>query len=107
MGCSAAGPRLLWSVKAARGSLRSIVAIPGSIGGGTGAALQLGRAGGSALLATAGADGAVRVWRGADGRLLQSIEGAHFRWVDLEASQNSWLCTCQCTAGPIRMEWNG
>jgi hypothetical protein len=74
-----AGPRLLWNVKAARGSLRSIVAIPSSSTAGAG--LQFGSGGGSALLATAGADGAVRVWRGADGKLLQSIESAHYRWV--------------------------
>ncbi|KAL4433701.1 hypothetical protein ABPG75_000142 [Micractinium tetrahymenae] len=71
------GPRLLWSVKVARGALRSIVAVPGA-GGPVGAGLQLGRGGGGALLATAGADGAVRVWRSADGRLLQSVESAHF-----------------------------
>ena len=72
-----AGPRLLWSVKAARGTLRSIATIPTG-GGSGGGSLRLGGGGGSALLATAGADGALRVWRGADGRLLQSVEAAHF-----------------------------
>lgn len=72
------GPRLLWSVKAARGALRSIVAVPGASSPAAGAGLPLGRGGGGALLATAGADGAVRVWRGADGRLLQSVESAHY-----------------------------
>lgn len=77
MGAST-GPRLLWSVKAARGSLRSIVAIPSNLGGSAMAGLQLGRGGSASLLATAAADGAVRIWRGSDGRLLQSIEAAHF-----------------------------
>lgn len=72
-----AGPRLLWSVKAARGALTSIVAVPSSSSS-PAAGLNFGGGGGSALLATAGADGAVRIWRGADGRLLQSIESAHF-----------------------------
>lgn len=75
-----AGPRLLWSVKAARGALRSVVAIPGASGPAGGAGMLLGRGGSGALLATAGADGAVRVWRGTDGRLLQSVESAHYRW---------------------------
>lgn len=73
-----AGPRLLWSVKAARAALRCIAAIP-SPAGPASAGLHLASGGGGALLATAGADGAVRVWRGADGRLLQSVESAHFR----------------------------
>lgn len=71
------GPRLLWSVKAARGAVTSIAVVPSSASPGAG--LQFG-GGSSALLATAGVDGAVRVWRGADGQLLQSIEAAHYRW---------------------------
>jgi streptomycin 6-kinase len=67
-----AGPRLLWSVKAARGGVRAVAAIP------AGPHTSAARAGG-ALLATAGGDGAVRVWRGSDGRLLQGIEAAHYR----------------------------
>ena len=70
------GPRLLWSVKAARGSVRAIAAIES--GGAAAAGLRFGGSGGGALLATAGGDGAVRIWRGSDGRLLQGIETAHF-----------------------------
>ena len=54
-----------------------MLAVPTSIAG-SGAGLHVGGSGGSALLATAGTDGAVRIWRGSDGRLLQSIESAHF-----------------------------
>lgn len=68
---------MLWSVKAARGAVTSIGAVP--IASSPHAGLQLG-GGSSALLATVGADGALRVWRGADGRLLQSVEPAHYWW---------------------------
>jgi WD40 repeat protein len=70
------GPRLLWSVKAARGALRALVPIPGA--GSSGGALRYGSGGSSAVLATAGMDGAVRLWRGSDGKLLQSLEMAHY-----------------------------
>lgn len=74
-----AGPRLLWSVKAARGGLRSLVPIAGI--GSSGGTLRYGSGGSSAVLATAGMDGAVRLWRGSDGKLLQSLELAHYRCV--------------------------
>lgn len=70
---------MLWSVKAARGALRALVPIPGV--GGTSGALRYGSGGSSAVLATAGMDGAVRLWRGSDGKLLQSLELAHYRCV--------------------------
>ena len=82
------------------------MAIPSSSTAGAG--LQFGSGGGSALLATAGADGAVRVWRGGDGKLLQSIESAHYRWVfptacPLPASvlQNLFLLGLRTTVPPI------
>jgi len=89
-----AGPRLLWSVKAARGALRALVPIPG-ISGSRGT-LRYGSGGSSAVLATAGMDGAVRLWRGRDGKLLQSLELAHYRWARVTSCMCMTVGTCLC-----------
>jgi WD40 repeat protein len=66
---SGGGGRVLWSVKASRGAVKSVV---------TTTAATTSRSGMSALLVTGGQDGAVRVWRSGDGHLVQSIEAAHY-----------------------------
>jgi hypothetical protein len=63
------GGRVLWSVKASRGAVKSVV---------TTSAATTSSSGMSGLLVTGGQDGAVRVWRSGDGHLVQSIEAAHY-----------------------------
>ncbi len=71
-GAGAGGARVLWSVRAAKGAVRHLAALP--LGGAARPrAAALGAAGDAALV-SGGADGVVRVWDAAAGRLLQSVE---------------------------------
>jgi hypothetical protein len=71
-GAGAGGARVLWSVRAAKGAVRHLTALP--LGGAVRPrAAALGAAGDVALV-SGGADGVVRVWDAAAGRLLQSVE---------------------------------
>ena len=74
-GASSGGARVLWSVKAARGSVCTLAALlpgPGSRGAGAGPVWG----GGRSLVVSGGGDGAIRVWKAADGRLVQAVEGS-------------------------------
>lgn len=57
------GARVLWSVRGGRGPVRSLTSVSVS---------------GSSFLVSGGQDGALRVWNVGDGKLLQSLEAAHY-----------------------------
>jgi hypothetical protein len=83
------GPRVLWSVRAARGALHSISTCPRPPGTAAGPPV-----------ATAAADG-LRLW-GPTGKLLQSVEGV--RLSDL-ATCPEGLVGCQSTGQVSLYPW--
>jgi WD40 repeat protein len=75
LGGSTGGARTLWSVRASKGGVQSLVMLPLAATDRPRALAMGAASGGSSVLVSGGQDGIVRVWQASSGKLLQSMEG--------------------------------
>lgn len=76
LGGSTGGARTLWSVRASKGAVQSLVMLPLAETDRPRALAMGAASGGSGVLVTGGQDGIVRVWQASSGKLLQSMDGS-------------------------------
>ena len=77
LGGSTGGARTLWSVRASKGAVQSLVMLPLAATDRPRALAMGAASGGSGVLVSGGQDGIVRVWQASSGKLLQSMEGCN------------------------------
>jgi WD40 repeat protein len=77
LGGSTGGARTLWSVRASKGAVQSLVMLPLAATDRPRALAMGAASGGSGVLVSGGQDGIVRVWQASSGKLLQSLEGSN------------------------------
>ena len=76
LGGSTGGARTLWSVRASKGAVQSLIMLPLAATDRPRALAMGSASGGSGVLVSGGQDGMVRVWQASSGKLLQSMEGS-------------------------------
>lgn len=76
LGGSTGGARTLWSVRASKGGVQSLITLPLAATDRPRALAMGSASGGSGVLVSGGQDGIVRVWQASSGKLLQSMEGS-------------------------------